>query len=77
MQDAEILSTVAHYFERTGYPELKEINVSILQENERKLLVLKGMVRSYFMKQMAQVVVMERINGYEVRNLLQVNYKFS
>lgn len=75
MQDAEVLVDSRKRLLDTGYHDLRLVRVSIEKETEpvtKKFVVLRGTVCSFFMKQKAQAALMDGINGYEVRNLLEV-----
>lgn len=76
MQDAEVLVTANRKLSDTGYHDLRLVRVSIEKEVDvpapKTFVVLRGTVCSFFMKQMAQVALVDGVNGYEVRNLLEV-----
>jgi hypothetical protein len=78
MQDADVLRSVRKSLDDIGYSDLKGVRLSIEEEETTvedvnvKFLVLRGTVGSFFMKQMAQVCIIEQINGYHVRNLIDV-----
>lgn len=55
-------------FERSGYRVLRSIGV---EENPRSVH-LRGRVKTYYLKQLAQTLALQELNGREFKNELQV-----
>lgn len=76
MQDAEVLANVRKQLSDTGYNDLRLVRVSIEKEvdvpSPKTFVVLRGTVCSFFMKQKAQATLVGNVNGYEVKNNLEV-----
>jgi len=72
MQDGVVLDQSKQILERSGYHDLKMIRCSIEEFDQKKYLVLRGVVSSFFLKQQAQAVIRDFINGYEIKNMIFV-----
>jgi hypothetical protein len=76
MQDADVLANAKQQIDGTGYTDLKSVRISIEKEVDvqfpKTQLVLRGTVRSFYLKQVAQSAIRTGINGYEIKNLLEV-----
>lgn len=74
MSDEEVIMAVHQQFRDTAYRHLKRIVCTIEPMEKKRCLVLRGEVPTFFMKQMAQVLIIGKINGYEIRNLIEVKF---
>jgi len=76
MQDADVLANAKQQLHGTGYTDLKLVRISIEKEPNalfpKTHLVLRGTVCSFCLKQVAQSAIRTGINGYEIKNLLEV-----
>jgi len=72
MQDGVVLDQVRQKIEKSGYHDLRMIRCSIEEVDQKKYVVLRGVISSFFLKQQAQVVIRDWTNGYEIKNLIFV-----
>ncbi len=68
MQDSEVLAQVRQRLAATGHNDLRHVDAKI----ENGHLVLRGRVGTFYMKQVAQTAIQGRINGFSIKNLLEV-----
>lgn len=73
MLDSEVLAHVRQRLSATGHHDLNQVQAAI----EDGHLVLRGRVVSFYMKQVAQTSIQGRINGFTIRNLLEVQARSS
>lgn len=81
MEDSEVLVNARTQIDGTGYTDLRTVRVSIEREvdvqSPKTQLVLRGTVPSFYLKQMAQSAIKTGINGYEIKNLLEVTSRIT
>ena len=68
LEDLRLAERVARALRATGYPALRTIDVTV----SNRLVFLEGRVPSYYMKQVAQAVVLDVPGVRELRNDLEV-----
>ena len=68
MKEKEVLDRLANKLSDAPYLELRKLEIEI----DADKIILRGSVRSFFLKQMAQCSVKAECNGYEIQNLIEV-----
>ena len=71
MQDAVVLELISFRFQKDR--RLNKINIAIETIHGKKGIVLRGVVPTYTLKQIAQAILIGNFDGYEIHNLTEVS----
>ena len=74
VEESDVLDRVQRALQATGYHKVGRVRCTIETVDGNKHLILKGSVSSFFLKQMAQAAVIGKVDGYEIRNLIEVEF---
>lgn len=69
MKDSDVLAGVRRRLQGSSH---KRLAILVTPSIENKEVVLRGIVPSFYLKQVAQAVLRGSTNGYAINNLLEV-----